>query len=57
MLEVQIHTKDECHRTRIHVAVETVGHLRIQTIILRDGEYVRGCQVDATVEIVIIRLE
>jgi hypothetical protein len=57
MLEVQIQTKDECHRTRIHVAVEAIGHLRIETIILGDGEYVGGCQVNTTIEIVIKRIE
>ena len=39
-LKTQVQTKDYREGTRIHVAVETAGHLRIQTLILRNSKHV-----------------
>ena len=43
MLEITqkvVQAQDESDRTWIHVAIETIGYLRIETIILGDGEHV-----------------
>ena len=39
-LEVEVQTKNDGERTRIEVVVETVEHLRVDAVVVGDGEHI-----------------
>ena len=47
--EVQVQTKLKGEGTRINTIVESAEHLRINSVILGDGEHIGGAQIDTAV--------
>ena len=48
LLKVEVHTKDKRDRTRVHLVVITVVDLRIQSVVVCDGEHIRNGAIDTS---------
>ena len=49
-LEIQVHTNDDREGTRIHIAIEAVGNLRIQAVVLCNCKHVVRCCIDTSAQ-------
>lgn len=53
LLEIEVHTKDDLERTRIHVTVETALHLWVNALIVCDGEHVLHGSIDTSANAIV----
>ena len=54
ILEVKIQTDDEREGTRIDIAVETIEHFRINTIVVSDSEHIRCGHISTSANAMIL---
>ena len=47
-LQTEVHTKDERDRTRIHLIIVTIIDFWIQSVVVRDGEYIRNGAINTS---------